>query len=73
MGPTCRYLISYSADQMYPFVRSRAGQAGFDDFRGLRSDKDLAALRANAKFEALLGRFEPKGLLALLMGGNKKR
>ena len=45
MGPTCRYLISYSADQMYPFVRSRAGQAGFDDFRGLRSDKDLAALR----------------------------
>ena len=40
-------------------------EAGYDDFRQLRGDPDLAPLRADARFEGLLKRFEKRGFGAL--------
>lgn len=52
-------------------------ELGYDDFRQLRSDPDLAPLREDERFEGLLKRFEKPasslaGLLGSIFGGGKK-
>ncbi len=41
----------------------RAMEAGYDDYDNVRSDPDIAPLRADARFEGIMARFEPKGVL----------
>ncbi len=40
----------------------RALECGYDDYGNIRSDPDIASLRADARFEGIMGRFEPQGL-----------
>jgi len=49
-------------------------EAGYEDFKQCRSDPDLAALRADDRFEGLMLRFEPRrpqGFFGGLFGGFK--
>ena len=46
---------------------------GFDDFKYLRSDADVAALRKDSRFEKMMDKYEPKGVVGALnelMKGN---
>lgn len=46
---------------------------GFDDFKYLRGDKDVASLREDQRFERLMEKYEPKGFVGALnelMKGN---
>lgn len=46
---------------------------GFDDFKYLRTDKDVALLRDDKRFERLMDKYEPKGVVGALnelMKGN---
>lgn len=46
---------------------------GFDDFKYLRTDKDMALLRDDKRFERLMDKYEPKGVVGALnelMKGN---
>ena len=46
---------------------------GFDDFKYLRSDADVAALRKDSRFEKMMDKYEPKGVVGALnelMNGN---
>ena len=40
----------------------RALECGYDDYKNIRSDPDIASLRADARFEGIMGRFEPQGV-----------
>ena len=40
----------------------RALECGYDDYKNIRSDPDVASLRADARFEGIMGRFEPQGV-----------
>jgi|SaaInlV_125m_DNA_1040241.scaffolds.fasta_scaffold36504_2 tetratricopeptide (TPR) repeat protein len=41
----------------------RAMEAGYDDFANIRTDPDIAPLRGDARFEGIVARFEPQGVL----------
>ena len=41
----------------------RAMEAGYDDYQNIRADPDIAPLRADARFEGIVARFEPQGAL----------
>lgn len=41
----------------------RSMEAGYDDYDNVRDDADIAALRADARFEGIMGRFEPSGFV----------
>jgi hypothetical protein len=41
----------------------RAMEAGYDDYQNIRSDPDVAPLRADSRFEGIVKRFEPQGVL----------
>ena len=41
----------------------RALEAGYDDFDNIRSDPDTALLRTDPRFEGIMKRFEPQGLM----------
>ena len=41
----------------------RAMEAGYDDYQNIRADPDIAPLRADARFEGIVARFEPRGAL----------
>ena len=38
----------------------RAMEAGYDDYQNIRADPDIAPLRADARFEGIVARFEPR-------------
>lgn len=45
-------------------------EAGYDDFKQLRTDPDLQQIREDPRFESLMQRFEPKaGLLGSIVKG----
>jgi hypothetical protein len=46
----------------WPGLLGQALECGYDDYGNIRSDPDIASLRADARFEGIMGRFEPQGL-----------
>ena len=41
----------------------RAMEAGYDDYENVRTDPDIAPLRADGRFEGIMAKFEPKGVI----------
>ena len=41
----------------------RAMEAGYDDYENIRSDADIASLRADSRFEGIMAKFEPSGFV----------
>ena len=48
-------------------------EAGYDNWAQLKSDPDLAPLRADERFDGLMRRFQPTGLFGGLFGGFGKK
>ena len=45
----------------------RSMEAGYDDYANVRGDDDVASLRADDRFEGIMARFEPRGVLEGVM------